>query len=140
MREYKNLPAQFNERIHGFGVDYGIIFLTILIVVFMQWNPIYKVLVIIVVFYVFHIGPSFIKRGISLGKWNSKTIVVTSDFKEVSLGTMHLRETFIFVFGFLTIGIYFILAFYLLSKRIDQRSIHDLLFKTRVVNYESKLS
>ena len=140
MKEYNNLPVQFNERIHAFSIDYGVVFLSVLIVIFMYINPVFKVLIILFVWYMMNIFPSFIKKGITLGKINSKTKIVDESNTEVSLKVIHLRSLFILVVGCISVGIYFILALYLLTKRSDKRSIHDLIFKTKVVYKNSRIS
>lgn len=140
MKEYKNLPVQFNERIHAVGIDYGVVFVSMLIVIFLYIDPVFKTITILTVWYLMNIFPSFFKKGISLGKLNSGTIVVDESNQEVTLTTMHLREAFILVLGFATLGLYFLLALYLLLKRTDKRSIHDLIFKTRVVYTKSRIS
>ena len=137
MREYKNLPATFNDRIHAFSIDYGIIALIMLITIFMQIHPIYgpyiKMVVTLLFWYFVNIGPSHFKSGISLGKFNSKLIVLDEEYNEVKIQTMYLREFFILISTLVTGGLYLPISMYLLDKRIDKRAVHDLLFKTRVV-------
>lgn len=133
MKEYHNLPVQFNERIQAFSVDMIPLFLTTIIVIFMQVNLELKITIITFVFFEFNIFPSHIKKGSSLGKFTSGIKVVNEDYTEVSLIKMYGREIFIFGVGILTAGLYFVLAFYLLGKRKDKRSIHDLIFKTKVI-------
>lgn len=140
MKEIHNLPAQFNERIHAFSIDYGIVFISVLIVIFMYIDPFLKLLIVLTVWYIVNIGPSHFKRGISLGKLNSGILIVDEQNNEVTLKTMHLREIFILVVGFVSIGFYFPISFILLNKRTDKRSIHDLIFKTRVIYIDSHIS
>ncbi len=140
MKEDKNLPVQFNERIHASSIDYGVVFLSVIIVIFMQFDPIYKYLIILLVWYLMNVFPSFFKKGITLGKINSGTIVVDENNNSVTLSTIHLRSFFILICGFITVGFYFIIAFILLNKRNDKRSIHDLIFKTKVVYKNSRIS
>ena len=140
MKEYNNLPVQFNERIHAFSIDYGVVFFSMLIVVFLYIDPIFKLLIVLVVWYMMNIFPSFIKKGITLGKYNSKTIVVDEFNNEVTIKVIHLRELFILVAGLSTIGLYFIVAFFLLMKRNDKRSIHDRIFRTKVIYKDSHIS
>ena len=85
MKEYNNLPVQFNERIHALGVDYGVVFISVLIVIFLYIDPIHKMFIVLAVWYLMNIAPSFFKRGISIGKLNSGTIVVDENNKEVTL-------------------------------------------------------
>lgn len=140
MKEDKFLPVQFNERIHAIGIDYGVVFVSVLIVIFLYIEPVYKIIIVLVVWYLMNIVPSFFKRGITLGKINSGTIILNEFNQEVTLITMHLREIFKLVLGFITVGLYFLLSFYLINKRSDKRSIHDLIFKTRVVYKKSRIS
>ncbi len=140
MKEYNNLPAQYNERIHAFSIDYGIVFLSMLIVVFMYIEPGFKLLIVLFVWYLINIFPSFIKKGMTFGKYNSRIKIVNEDNSEVTIKTIHLRAFTILIFGVLSLGLYFLVAFYLLDKRQDKRSIHDLIFKTKVVYLDSHIS
>lgn len=140
MKEIHNLPVQFNERIHAFSIDYGIVFLSMLIVIFLYMDPVFKLLIVLTVWYMMNIFPSFIKSGTSLGKKNSKIIVVNELNKEVTLKVMHFREIFILVIAVITVGFYFPIAFLLLNRRSDKRSIHDLIFKTKVIYKDSHIS
>ena len=140
MKEYHNLPVQFNERIHAFSIDYGVVFLSMLIMVFMTFDPIYKYIIILIVWYLMNIFPSFFKRGITLGKLNSGTIIVDLYNSPVKLSTIHLRAFFVLILGFFTAGIYFTVALFLLLKRSDKRSIHDIVFSTKVVYKDSRIS
>lgn len=137
MLEHKYLPADFNDRIHAFSIDYGAVFLIMLINIFMQYHPEYDVVIrmglTLVGWYFLNVFPSHISRGNSLGKQNSDIIVLTEDYQKVSLKTMYGREFFIMFLSVITAGLYIIIAFILLDKRIDKRAIHDVLFKTRVV-------
>lgn len=137
MREYNNLPAQFNERIHAFAVDMIPVFLAVIIVIFMGIPFALKIGIILFIILLFNFMPSLLKSGSSIGKHSSKIIVVNEDHSEVSLVRMFSRELFVFSIIFLSSGLYCFVAFYVLNKRIDKRSIHDLIFKTRVVNIES---
>lgn len=137
MREHKYLPATFNDRIHAFSIDYGLVALIMLIAIFMQFHPEYgryiKMAITLLFWYLINILPSHFKPGTSLGKINSDLIILNDQFEEVTIKTIYLREFFILVCTLLTGGIYMLISFILLDKRIDKRAIHDLLFKTRVV-------
>lgn len=137
MTEHNNLPANFNDRIHAFSIDYGGVFLIMLINIFMQYHPDYDFVIRIGLtllgWYFLNVFPSHISRGNSLGKKNSDIIVLTKDYEEVSLATMYGREFFILIASILTAGLYVIISFALLDKKIDKRAIHDVIFKTRVV-------
>ncbi len=140
MKEYNHLPVQFNERIHAFSIDYGVVFLSVLIVIFMDFSPIYKYAIVLLVWYLMNIFPSYIKRGISLGKVNSGTIILDENYQKVEMRTIYLREIFILVLALITAGFYIPISFIMLLKRNDKRSIHDLIFKTRVVYAKALIS
>jgi len=137
MREHKYLPATFNDRVSAFSFDYGIVLLVMLIAIFMQIHPIYgpyiKILITLIFWYIFNVVPSFYKPGTSLGKHNTDIIVLTDDYQEVSVKTMHYREFFILTCSLFSFGLYVVISFILLDKRVDKLAIHDLIFKTRVV-------
>jgi uncharacterized RDD family membrane protein YckC len=140
MREHYNLPATFNYRIHAFSFDYGILALVALILVFIEMNTDFeyaiKIGILVVVWYGIKIAPSFIKKGNSIGRHDSKIIVKTDTFEEVSLLTMHLRESFILLMVVLTSGLYFFIAYLFMQRRVDKRAFHDLFFHTCVVRIE----
>lgn len=137
MLEHKYLPANFNDRIHAFSIDYGGVFLILLINIFMKYHTEYDAFIrmglTLLGWYLLNVLPSHFSRGDSMGKRNSDIIVLTEDFKRVPLLTMYGREFFILFMSIGTAGLYVILSFAILDKRIDKRAIHDLLFKTRVV-------
>lgn len=137
MREHKYLPATFNDRISAFSFDYGLVALVLLIMIFMkihpEYDPLIKIIVILVFWYIFNIVPAYFKPGITLGKRSTDIIILDENYKEVTILTIHLRQFFILLVSIFTIGLYLVVSFILLDRRIDKRSIHDLIFKTRVV-------
>lgn len=137
MREHNNLPATFNYRVSAFSIDYGSVLLVMLIAIFMQIHPEYgqyiKMLITVVFWYLLNISISFKTPGLTIGKKINKIRVVNEDYSEVSIGRMHVRETFIFLVTILSGGLYIFISYLLMESRVDKRAIHDLLFKTRVI-------
>ena len=133
MREYANLPANFNSRINAFFLDLGIVALALLINIFMQYHTALKVGITLFVWLLVNILPLLFKKGQSLGKMNSKIKVVDLNNKDISFVKSSLRSLFILVFGFVTAGLYFVIGLYVSEQRINKRSIHDFVFKTKVV-------
>jgi len=134
MPVHRNLPAQFNERVHAFAIEMGTIFLAILIIVFMDWHPVLRFLFVFAGFYLVTLLPMFVNRGVSLGKHLSKIVITDLNNNPVSMTRAHVRELFKWTCGFLTIGLYFVVCFIVVSHRRDRRSIHDFVFKTKVVH------
>ena len=133
MREYHNLPASFNDRINAFFFDLGIVALALLINIFMQYETIYKVGITIVVWFLINILPQLFFKGQTLGKKFADIKVVDIDNKDVSFLKSSLRSVWIFVFGLVTIGIYFVVGLYISEKHVHKRSIHDYIFQTKVI-------
>ncbi len=133
MREYANLPANFNSRLSAFFLDLGIVALAFLINVFMQYNYYYKIGIILFVWLMVNIIPSIFKKGQTLGKINASIKTVDLENNNISFLISSLRSLFILVLGFFSAGVYFLISLYVSESRMDKRSIHDLIFKTKVV-------
>ena len=140
MRIYKHLPAQFNERIEGFGPEFMAIFLSILFIIFMPYAWWVEALMVFFVFYLFTIGAMWVTQTQSIGKRMAKTEILMADHTKPTLIRLHLREITKWALGFLTAGIYFIVAFIIFNTRQDRRSPHDLLFGTEVVFKDTKIT
>ena len=140
MRIYKHLPAQFNERIEGFGPEFMAIFLSILFIIFMPYAWWIEALMVLFVFYLFTAGAMWITQTQSIGKRMAKTEILLADHTKPSLLRLHLREITKWALGFLSAGIYFIIAFIVFNTRQDRRSPHDLLFGTEVVFKDTKIT
>jgi len=140
MPEHKFLPVQFNERIAAFSFEMLIVFFTILVIIFQVWHPVLEGLTVIGAFYLVTLLPMYFKRGVSYGKKLAKTMIVDLNNQPISLKRAHLREFTKWILGFITLGIYFVIAFIIFTKRQDRRTPHDILFKTKVVYQKSRLS
>lgn len=140
MRMYKHLPAQFNERIEGFGPEFMAIFLSILFIIFMPYAWWVETFIVFSVFYLFTAGAMWFTKTQSIGKRMAKTEVLMVDHTPTSLLRLHAREFIKWASGFLTAGIYFIIAFIIFNTRQDRRSPHDLIFGTEVVFKDTKIT
>lgn len=140
MRIYEHLPAQFNERIEGFGPEFMAIFLSILFVIFMPYAWWVESLMVFFVFYLFTAGAMWVTKTQSIGKRMAKTEILMTDHTPPSLLRLHVREMTKWALGFLTAGVYFIVAFYVFNRRQDKRAPHDIWFGTEVVFKDSKIT
>jgi uncharacterized RDD family membrane protein YckC len=140
MREYEHLPVQFNERVNAYAIDMILVFLFILAAIFEDWTNVQAFLIVIIVYSITVIAPGLFWKGQSIGKRQIKTIVLTEDFKSLSFWKYALRMYFILFTGILSFLLFPLLEFYVVNKRSDRRALHDLLFKTRVVMKESKIT
>jgi uncharacterized RDD family membrane protein YckC len=133
MRVYSKLPAGFNERIEGFAPEFMAIFLSILIIIFYPLSTLDRLFIVFFTFYLFTSFGSFFFKGQSFGKKWAKTEVLRLDNRVPHWAIIHLRDLTKWGLGFLTLGLYFVIAFILFTNRLDRRAPHDLLFKTHVV-------
>lgn len=140
MREIKNLPVQFMDRAGAYGIDIIIVFFFILVGIFSDWNIFQHIVFTTLAYSAFTIFPAIKHPGQSLGKLSVKTKVVTEDYQPVPLGKYILRMYFIALATLFTFLLYPIISMILLDARNDKRSLHDLMFGTRVVLKDSKLN
>ncbi|GEM_PF-1302098 len=140
MRVHKHLPAGFEARIEAFAFEMVTIFTAILIVIFMVWHPVIEALFVIGAFYSVTLLPMVFHPGRSLGKLSAKTVIVDLDDQPVTLYKAHMRECFKWVAGFLTLGLYFVVAFAVFTQNREHRTLHDFIFKTKVVYVEERVS
>ena len=123
MREIKNLPVQFMDRAGAYAVDMIIVFFFILLGIFQSWNTLEIFLYTTLAYSVFTIIPTIWYPGQSLGKLSTKTIVLTSDYKQVPIFKYILRSYFIALTSVFSLLLYQIIAMILLDKRLDKRMI-----------------
>lgn len=140
MREIKNLPVQFMDRTGAYGIDIIIVFFFILVGIFSDWSVFEILIYTLVAYSAFTIVPAIWHRGQSLGKLSVRSIVLTSDYKEVPFTKYMLRMYFIAFATAFTFLLYPLISLILLERRGDKRSLHDLLFDTCVVLKDSKLN
>ncbi len=133
MRIRKDLSAKMNARFEGFAPEIIVVFLSVLIIIFLDWPPFYRFLIVFFAYYSIALLPMWFKPGVSLGKYIAKTKIVNLDLQAPSILKLHGREISKWALGFLTLGLYFIVAFIVFAHRDDHRSLHDLLWRTKVI-------
>lgn len=134
MRTRKHLSAKMNARFEGFAPEIIVVFLSILIIIFLDWPNLYRFLVVFFSYYGITLLPMWINPGVSFGKYIARTKIVNLDNQAASILKLHGREISKWTLGFLTLGGYFIVAFAVFSYRDDHRSLHDLLWRTKVIH------
>lgn len=140
MREYKHLPAGFNERIEGFGPEFMALFLSILIIIFMPFNFWIEVFIVSVTYFFFTSFLVLFTKTQSIGKKMAKTEVLTMDNTIPSFWVLFLRDFIKWGLGLSTALLYFVLAFYMVNRRNDKRAPHDIWFNTHVTLKDSKIN
>ncbi len=133
----KIYTSNCSKRVMAFCLDLVFIVTTILVTGFSgQYITVigaYVLCAIILLLYV--IIPVLIK-GDSLGRIISKLHVVSINDQEISKAHSLFRECFKFILSFATFGVYAALSGLIVLKRKDELAIHDMIFKTHIINLE----
>lgn len=80
--------------------------------------------------------PYLISNGQTFGKKIQKFKIVTSDGYPVSFWRIALRDLFKLGLSILTMGLYLVITFFLMSEK-DGLTIHDKLFRTKPLDLEA---
>lgn len=129
------MVPKFERRVRGFAIDTsGAAVVALLAIGVSSFSAVFAYILAILGFFGFYFVPYFFSAGQSLGKRVEKTRIVNLDNSMVPLWKILLRETFKVAASILTFGVYLVVAFFALSEKNSSRTIHDYIFKTKVVS------
>jgi uncharacterized RDD family membrane protein YckC len=135
----------FDRRLRAFSIDTTMGFFAVALIIFsvfsIVWmSPLVKWLFALGGYLAVMIIPNFFSRGQTFGKRTQKLQVVykTEELvaKEYQVPPMYLlilREVAKFIFSLATFGFYCVVAGIISTNRQDGRTIHDFIFRTRVI-------
>ncbi|HOE78249.1 MAG TPA: RDD family protein [Bacilli bacterium] len=130
----------FERRLRAFSIDISLAFLLvfcwfILAYNFEEMSNQTKAFIATGIIYLVMIVPHFIKKGQTFGKRTQKMLVVWNDSSDTvpPLWLLILRELFKMTAVFLTFGIYTFVGGIITTNRRDGRTIHDFIFRTKVI-------
>lgn len=131
--------APFIQRMNAHALDLSMTFGILFILILGLKGPIQYILAGIIFYVLAFLFPS-LNQGQTIGKkiMKIKPIVTTTE-QDLSWWHIHIRELFKYLSFYYTFGITHLISFYMISERNDKRTIHDLIFKTRVININPQL-
>ncbi len=127
----------FEKRVRGFAIDTSAA--ALFIIISMPLGSVFSALPYIVsgvAFVGFYFVPHFFTKGQTLGKRFQKTRIVDVSGNDAPLWRILLREALKLFLSISTFGIYMILSFFFLSEKSSNRTLHDFVTKTKVVDLE----
>ena len=135
----------FDRRLRAYSIDSSLAFTLMLIGMIVIYNlpsilPLGKMAIALGCYFGVMIIPHFFSPGQTFGKRIQKLKVV-KNYQELipekvfvpALYLLILREIVKALLTFITFGVYIFIAGLVASGREDGRTIHDLIFKTRVI-------
>ena len=132
------MVPSFEKRVRAFSIDTsGVALFSILsIPLGIYWAPLPYV-VVLTAFFGFNVLPHLLTPGQTLGKRTQKIKIVNLDGGDLSKLHVILRDLFKVVISIVTVGVYLIVAHFAMNEYTG-RTIHDYLFKTKVIDLEEK--
>lgn len=132
------MVPRFEKRIKAYAADISGVVIIFMIVGFgfPSLHPTIKMLIVFFSYFLTSILPYFIAKGQSFGKRIQKIKVVKMDGTAANVFILILRELFKTVLSIGTFGIYSVVAYFALTEKFVSRTIHDYIFKTKVIDLE----
>lgn len=125
--------ANFTKRMTAYLIDFSIIITFILLCAFSLMGWIQKVILIGGLYLFIFIVPC-LNQGRSIGKLIYKLQTTNLNNEPLNWWQTHLREIIKYSLFIFTFGLSHVVSFFMCSERRDHRAIHDLLFKTIVID------
>ena len=128
------MVPKFEKRVKAYAADLSALTIAF-IIASLGIKPVWgKVTLITVVFLGTSIIPLIISKGQTFGKRIQKIKVVNKDGSDASIIKLLLRNIFKNVASIATMGIYSVIAYFFLTEKHVSMTIHDYIFKTKVID------
>lgn len=131
--------ANFERRIRSYSIDTSLIMVLCFVILLLKYGGIIhsdklSIFLCFVVYILVMSMPYLAKNGQTFGKRIEKMQVVYNKNNEIpNPFILILREWFKLAAIILTFGAYIIVAGFIFNARSDGRTIHDFIFKTKVI-------
>lgn len=128
----------FEKRVKAFSIDTSLAMILILLLIGIGIDAKIKPYIAAAILLLVFLFPHFLSKGQSFGKRTQQTKIVNQDGTEAPLWKILLRETFKITLSCITAGIYMIICFFMIDEKQSSRVIHDMIFKTKVIDLDKK--
>ncbi|MFA7417622.1 MAG: RDD family protein [Acholeplasma sp.] len=139
------MVPRFEKRVRAFAADISGLIIVFILTAFGLANvddllrTTLQISILTLTFFFLIIFPHLIKAKQTFGKRIQKIKVVNLDGSEASKLKLISREIFKYFFSTATFGVYLVIAFFALSEKHVSRTIHDYIFKTKVIDLDDSL-
>lgn len=137
------MVPRFEKRVRAFAADISGLIIIFILTAFGLANiddsirPYIQASILILTFFFLIILPQLTKAGQTFGKRLQKIKVVNMDGSNPSKLKLIIREVFKYFFSIATFGLYSVIAFFAISEKHVSRTIHDYVFKTKVIDLDT---
>lgn len=128
----------FEKRVRGFSIDTSLTFLLIIFLIGIPLDASIRQVLLVLLMVCIYLVPYLISPGQTFGKRVQKTKVVNSDFSDASIIKLLARDLFKIILSIMTFGLYLVLCVFLMDEKKQNKSLHDKLFKTMVIDLNAK--
>ena len=139
------MVPRFEKRVRAFAADISGLIIVFILTAFGLANvedvlrTTLQIIILATTFFFLIIFPHLIKAKQTFGKRIQKIKVVNLDDTEPSKLKLISRELFKYFFSTATFGLYLVIAYFALSEKHVSRTIHDYVFKTKVIDLDTSL-
>lgn len=135
--------AGFIKRMNAHALDLSMtmltMFLTFLMTFGFEQRTLIRIVMFIIIFYVFCILIPLLNEGQTLGKMMMKLKPLSIKTDQPLTGIqLHIRELTKYGLFICSYGIIHLISFYMISEHKERRAIHDLLLQTYVADLSQK--
>lgn len=124
----------FEKRVRGFSIDTSLSFLLIILLIGIPFPIIVRQILLVVIMICVYLVPYFFSSGQTFGKRIQKIKVVNEDYSDASAIKLLFRDMFKVLLSVSTFGIYLIICVFAMDEKSRNRTIHDKIFKTIVID------
>src|SRR5690554_755106 len=132
------MVPRFEKRVKAYSVEISAVVIVLLVSAMGLSNisDLFTFILVPLAFLLVTIIPVILSKGQTYGKRIQKIKVVKLDGTDASTFILVLRELFKWIASIATFGIYMIIAYFAMSEKEVSRTIHDFIFKTKVIDLD----
>ena len=135
------MVPRFEKRVRAFATNMSGLMVVVLLTAFglpdFEFKSLVRSIILLVAFNGIIIIPLSLKSRQTFGQRINKIKTVNLDDSEPTLIKLIFREIFKYTLSLITFGVYLVVAYFALSEQHVSRTIHDYVFKTKVIDLDN---